>query len=64
MIYIERDECVACGTCRAICTFDAIELVEGRFRVVEESCCGCGICAARCPVGAIKVKKDVKRHVK
>lgn len=64
MIYIEKDECVACGTCRAICTFDAIELVEGRFQIVREACRGCGICVVRCPVGAIKVKKEVTRHEK
>lgn len=50
---IITDECVGCGTCKSICSFDAIEIVDGRYRVMPERCDDCGSCLLRCPIGAI-----------
>jgi ferredoxin len=46
-------ECIACGACRDICSFKAIE--EGQpYRVLPERCDDCGSCSTVCPVGAIE----------
>ena len=47
------EECVACGACKEICTFNAIE--EGQpYRVIPELCDDCGSCSTVCPAGAIE----------
>ena len=47
------DDCIACGACRDICSFKAIE--EGQpYRVIPENCDDCGSCSTVCPVGAIE----------
>ena len=47
--------CVGCGTCEAICPFDALSLDEGVMRVNEVVCKGCGSCGSACPSGAISM---------
>ncbi len=47
------EACIACGACKEICSFKAIE--EGEpYRVLPERCDDCGSCATVCPVGAIE----------
>jgi len=51
-----KDSCVACGLCKDVCTFKAIE--EGRpFKVVSSKCDDCGSCIEICPVHAIEPSK-------
>jgi len=42
--------CTGCGTCRALCRFDAI---SERFEVDPIRCEGCGVCVDFCPVAAV-----------
>ena len=50
MAYVIDENCVACGTCAAVCPEDAI--YEGDiFEIDPEVCIGCGSCAGVCPVG-------------
>ncbi len=53
---INEDVCVGCGTCEAICPFDALSLEEGVMHVKEVVCKGCGSCGSACPSGAISMK--------
>ncbi len=51
------DKCVACGMCKNVCSFKAIE--EGRpYKVISEKCDDCGMCIHVCPVKAIELSKE------
>lgn len=49
---IDRDRCVRCGLCVAVCPYFALTLTD-RVEVDLTECFGCGLCESRCPVGAI-----------
>ena len=53
---INENICVGCGTCEAICPFDALSLEAGVMRVNEVVCKGCGSCRSACPSGAITMR--------
>lgn len=66
---INPDKCIACGKCREICRFNAIDVIDGKYKVDPVSCDGCGYCARVCPVEAIKnVEQNVGKwyisHIK
>ena len=56
---IDTDLCTQCNLCRELCRFQAVEPVNGRFRVDPYSCEGCGLCKIACPVQAIEMKEQV-----
>lgn len=47
---IQPDRCSACGTCRDLCRWDAI---DASFKVDPVACEGCGVCVWFCPENAI-----------
>ena len=49
---IDEDLCIACGTCKERCKFDAITVGE-YAQVDPDACVGCGLCAVSCPESAI-----------
>jgi len=65
---IDPEKCIACGRCREVCAYNAIEevtyekefenvkLIEVKSRIIPALCKGCGTCAPICPVGAITSK--------
>lgn len=53
-IIIDDTKCVGCGLCANTCKQSAIEMVDGKAKVVREDYCdGIGNCLPVCPVGAI-----------
>lgn len=53
-IKIEEDKCIGCGLCANACKENAIELVDGKAKVVREDYCdGLGNCLPVCPTNAI-----------
>jgi len=52
---LDRDKCIKCGGCVAVCPFQALELVN--FPEVDDRCTSCKTCEAACPMRAIKVEK-------
>jgi heterodisulfide reductase subunit A len=54
---VRKELCRACGTCVAICEYNAPGIVEEegeQYAVINEALCkGCGTCASHCPTGAI-----------
>jgi MinD superfamily P-loop ATPase len=47
---INPDKCTACGLCRELCRWNAI---DEEFKVDPIACEGCGVCFYFCPEGAI-----------
>jgi heterodisulfide reductase subunit A len=51
---IRDDKCSQCQNCLRVCPFSAIDVVDGKVKVISELCKGCGLCNAACPSGAIQ----------
>jgi len=51
---IREDRCSQCQNCLRVCPFSAIDIVDGKVKVIPELCKGCGLCNAACPSGAIQ----------
>ncbi len=50
---IDPAKCTGCGTCVSMCRYDAIDEVDGVYRIAPLRCEGCKVCVAFCPVEAI-----------
>jgi len=56
IIQIDEELCDGCGQCVPSCAEGAIELVDGKARLVAEKYCdGLGACLGECPNGALTV---------
>ncbi|MFI3202116.1 MAG: 4Fe-4S binding protein, partial [Eubacteriales bacterium] len=54
IIKIDDEKCVGCGLCANTCKQSAIEIVNGKAKVIHEDYCdGIGNCLPVCPVNAI-----------
>ena len=54
IIHIDEDKCTGCGLCAEACHEGAIEMVDGKAKLVRENFCdGFGDCLPACPAGAI-----------
>jgi ferredoxin len=53
MPYKITDKCEACGSCKDECPNDAIEEVDGKFRIDPDKCEDCGTCIDVCPNDAV-----------
>ena len=54
IIKIDEDKCEGCGMCAISCKEGAIDIINGKAKLVrEEFCDGFGTCLALCPRGAI-----------
>ena len=55
---IEIDEalCDGCGDCIVACEESALEIVDGKAKLVRDIYCyGLGACIGQCPTGALKI---------
>ncbi len=58
IIKIDEDKCNGCGLCIDACHEGALELVNGKAKLVSESYCdGLGDCLPECPTGAITLEE-------
>ncbi|ACC98467.1 4Fe-4S ferredoxin iron-sulfur binding domain protein [Elusimicrobium minutum Pei191] len=66
IIEINEEKCVGCGACANACAQGAIQMVNGKAKVVREDYCdGLGNCLPACPVGAINFSdKEVMKKEK
>jgi MinD superfamily P-loop ATPase len=58
IVKIDEELCTGCGLCVTPCAEGAIEIVDGKAKVMKEELCdGAGFCLAVCPEGALTVEK-------
>jgi ferredoxin len=58
VVTIHEHLCNGCGECVTACEEAAIEIVQGKARLVSDSLCdGLGACLGSCPQGAISVEQ-------
>jgi ferredoxin len=58
IIRIDEDLCDGCGQCANACPEGAIQIIDGKARLVSEIYCdGLGACIGDCPTGAISVEE-------
>lgn len=59
IVKIDEEKCNGCGDCVKACAEGAIEIVDGKAKLVSESYCdGLGACLGTCPQDAITVEKQ------
>jgi len=58
VVNIDEEKCDGCGQCATACTEGAIEIVDGKARLVSDSYCdGLGACLGECPQDAITIEQ-------
>ena len=54
IIKIDEEKCNGCGLCASACHEGAIDIINGKAKLVRENFCdGFGDCLPGCPTGAI-----------
>jgi len=58
IVHIDQNKCSGCGKCVGACAEGAIQLIDGKARLVSEIYCdGLGACLDCCPTGAISIEQ-------
>ena len=58
IIHIDEEKCSGCGLCASACHEGAIDIVDGKAKLVRENFCdGFGDCLPNCPTGAISFEE-------
>ncbi len=56
IIKINEDKCNGCGLCIPNCPEGALQVIDGRVRLISDLFCdGLGACVGHCPLGAITI---------
>ena len=58
IVKIDEEKCTGCGQCVTACAEGAIQIIEGKARLVSDSYCdGLGACLGHCPADAIAIEQ-------
>ncbi|NTW07288.1 MAG: 4Fe-4S dicluster domain-containing protein [Syntrophaceae bacterium] len=58
IIKIDEEKCNGCGLCITHCDEKALEIHDGKARLIDEGMCdGLGLCLDECPEGALSVEE-------
>lgn len=58
IIKIDEEKCIGCGLCVNACEQGAIQLIDGKAKLISEDYCdGLGNCLPKCPVDAIQLEE-------
>ncbi len=73
IVHIDEEKCDGCGLCVLACAEGAIQIIDGKAKLVSEKYCdGLGACLGKCPQDAITVEEkeveqfdeeSAKRHI-
>jgi len=56
IVRIDEEKCTGCGLCIPACAEGALQIVDGKARLVKDIYCdGLGACLGECPQGAITI---------
>lgn len=59
IVKIDEEKCDGCGQCVNACAEGAIEIIDGKAKLVSEVYCdGLGACIGHCPQDAITIEKQ------
>jgi len=62
IVHIDEEKCDGCGLCVEACHEGALQIVDGKAKLVSESYCdGLGDCLPECPAGAITIEEREAR---
>ncbi|HEY90706.1 MAG TPA: 4Fe-4S binding protein [Dehalococcoidia bacterium] len=60
IVHIDEDKCTGCGICIPSCAEGALQIIDGKAKLVSEKFCdGLGACLGKCPEDAITVEERV-----
>jgi len=60
IVHIDEEKCNGCGVCIPSCAEGALQIVDGKARLISEKFCdGLGACLGECPQGAITIEERV-----
>ncbi len=60
IIKIDEAKCDGCGECVPACVEGALQIIDGKARLVSEQYCdGLGACLGECPQGAITIEERI-----
>ena len=58
IVKIDEEKCNGCGLCVPSCAEGALQIVDGKARLVKDQYCdGLGACLGECPQGAITIEE-------
>jgi len=58
IVHIDEDKCNGCGLCVPSCAEGAIQIIDGKAKLLAENLCdGLGNCLGECPQGAITIEQ-------
>ncbi len=58
IIRVNEEKCSGCGSCVSGCPEGALQVIDGKARVINELFCdGLGACVGECPEGAMEVER-------
>jgi NAD-dependent dihydropyrimidine dehydrogenase PreA subunit len=58
IVKIDEDLCNGCGLCVSPCAEGAIQIIDGKAKVIKEELCdGAGFCLGVCPEGALTIEE-------
>ncbi|MCL1998979.1 MAG: 4Fe-4S binding protein [Turicibacter sp.] len=64
IVEINENRCIGCGICEAACKQKAIEIIDGKAKLVRSDYCeGLGACLPICPANAISFKEPTKKNI-
>jgi len=56
IVHIDEEKCDGCGQCIPNCAEGALQIIDGKARIVDDSYCdGLGACLGHCPQDAITI---------
>jgi MinD superfamily P-loop ATPase len=59
IVKIDEEKCDGCGLCIPQCKEGALQIIDGKARLVSEVYCdGLGACLGHCPRGAISIVEE------